>query len=159
MKNTIFRALIVCGLIAIVAAWALDLRDGDAHAGLDRSNPAADEILGESPVLVEIWFTQEVANEDLIVAVLGPDGSRVDNGDAAVDLCEASRMHVTVTLPAGLPDGEYIVQWQTLSAEDGETDSGSFQYSVDRGSATPVSDESSPAASPESSPVASPAAC
>ncbi len=142
-------AALFTALLITVGLIGLQLQRGEAHAGLDYSNPTADETLTTAPEFVEIFFTQEVSSDQLIVAVLGPDSTRIDNEDSHVDLCEASRKRVVVTLPGSLPDGEYIVQWETLSAEDGETDSGFFEFTLQSGAA-------SPAASPEVSPVASP---
>jgi hypothetical protein len=50
-----------------------------------------------------------------------------------------------------LPAGVYTVNWSSVSAEDGDPDSGSYTFTVAGGSATPVA---SPVASPESSPAA-----
>jgi copper transport protein len=161
------RILMICaGLILVMSVvLGLQTRTGEAHAGLDRSVPSPDELVTEAPTEVELYFTQELNPDGLIVAVLGgPDGPRVDLLDAAIDLCDPSRKRVTVSLPAELPDGEYLVQWQTLSNEDGETDAGAFTFTIAAGTASPVANPSgspvgSPEASPAGSPDASPAAC
>jgi methionine-rich copper-binding protein CopC len=149
-------ALATITLIALVLGLRASLSQGDAHAGLDTSNPAADATLTIAPEFVEIYFTQDVAPTDLIVAVLDPGGTRIDNQDAAIDTCRSDRKRVVVTLPADLPDGEYIVQWQTVSAEDGEMDTGSYEFVLQAAGASPVA---SAMASPDASPAGSPTAC
>lgn len=142
-------------ILIAVLLLIIESRSGSAHAGYDRSEPAADATITTSPEEVVVYFTQELQSDGTLVAVLGPDGSRIDLQDSAVDLCDASRKRVTVSLPENLPNGEYIVQWQTMSLEDAEADSGSFTFTLNAPAASP---EASPGASPEASPAASPSA-
>jgi hypothetical protein len=60
--------------------------------------------------------------------VFGPDEMQVDKGDARID--DDDRTHMLVSLREGLPAGVYTVRWWTLSAEDGDTDSGEFTFTV-----------------------------
>ncbi|MCC6945141.1 MAG: copper resistance protein CopC [Thermomicrobiales bacterium] len=124
-----------------------------AHADLDRSDPEAGSSVDRAPAQIEMWFSEELADGST-AQVLGPDGSRVDNDDAAIDLFDPDRKHLVVTLEAGLPAGEYTVEWTTVSGEDDDTHTGSFSFTVTVGAA-PVA---SPVASPQASPVASPEA-
>jgi len=107
-----------------------------------------------APTLVEIYFTQEIDSSGTVIRVFGPDGAQVDLGDTTLDLYDPYRKRVTVSLLPDLGPGSYRVEWTSLSAEDGESDSGSFSYSVAGASGSPVA---SPAASPAASPEASPA--
>lgn len=118
-----------------------------AHAELDRSLPEADAKLETAPARIEIWFTEEIA-EGSRIEVTDAAGAAVHEGDAELDLMDPDRKHLTVALKAGLPGGVYTVTWTSKSAEDGDEESGSFQFTV-TGSGTPV-------ASPVSSPAASP---
>ncbi|MCC6674530.1 MAG: copper resistance protein CopC [Thermomicrobiales bacterium] len=120
-----------------------------AHAGIDRSVPKADSTVTGSPAQVEIWFTQEVT-EDSKIEVAGASGAPATAGDSRLDLYDPDRKHMTVELLPNLPDGVYTVSWTSVSEEDGDTETGSFTFTIS-GSGTPV-------ASPVASPLASPAA-
>lgn len=135
-------------MVVVAATWVAattPARQVFAHAGYERSNPAPDSVIRATPATVDIWFTQDLfrragANT---ITVTGPGGESVAAGDAVID--PADRKHLSVTLPAGLPAGEYRVAWTSLSATDGDPADGAFSFKVD------------PAA-PESTPVQTPAA-
>lgn len=137
--KTIANLVIVAALVVVLPGV------GSAHAELDRSLPESDSIVDQAPAQVELWFTEELA-EGSTATVTGPDGARVDNGDAAIDLFDPERKHQVVTLMPDLPAGEYTVTWTSVSGEDDDTESGAFTFAV------------SPSATPVASPVASPAA-
>lgn len=120
-----------------------------AHAELDRSNPAADATVQGSPALVEIWFTEEIA-EGSTIEVANATGQAAVAGAAKLDLFDPDRKHLTVELEPNLPNGVYTVTWTSISAEDSDTESGTFTFTIE-GSGTPV-------ASPIASPIASPSA-
>jgi methionine-rich copper-binding protein CopC len=116
---------------------------GRAHAEYDRSEPPANAVIPAAPPEVHVWFSQELfrragANS---LAVFGPAGTPVDNGDARID--DDDRTHLRVSLPTGLPAGLYTVKWHTLSVEDGHEGSGEFSFTVDPNTS---SSETSPAA-------------
>ncbi len=142
----LFIATLLCTALAITA-------DASAHADLERSTPEAGSSLDLAPDQIDMWFSEELA-EGSTAQVLGPDGDRVDSDDATIDLYDPDRKHLVVSLNAGLPAGEYTVEWTTVSGEDDDTHTGSFTFTVTEG-AVPVA---SPVASPFASPVASPAA-
>ena len=119
-----------------------------AHAELDRSIPQANSTVNGAPELIEIWFTQEIAKGSTI-EVTDAAGANAHVGEAALDLIDPERKHLTVALKPGLPNGTYTVTWTSNSAEDGDEISDSFQFTVEN-SGTPVA---SPAASPVGSPV------
>ena len=144
----------------IIAAIALAPGQfGSAHAELERSEPEAGSTVTSVPTQVVSYYSQELDYSGTTMTVLGPSGERVDRGDAAVDLCDPNRKRLTVSLLPDLPNGEYTVQWTTLSLEDAEVHEGSFTFTVAVPSGTPgATPSATPAASPEASPAASPAA-
>lgn len=139
--------------IAIVAAMlvlgVLSAGRVSAHAELDRSNPEANATVKGSPAQIEIWFTEEIA-EGSKIEVANAAGDKATAGDAKLDLFDPDRKHLTVELKPNLPDGVYTVDWTSISAEDGDTESGTFTFAIE-GSGTPVA---SPVASPGASPAA-----
>lgn len=142
-----FKSL-VAFLVAV--AFALVAVGGvSAHAELDRSLPEANSTVAEAPGQVELWFTQEIA-EGSKIEVKDASGAIVHVGEAELDLMDPERKHLTIGLKAGLPGGVYTVTWTSTSAEDGDEESDSFEFTV-KNSGTPVA---SPVASPEGSPAA-----
>jgi methionine-rich copper-binding protein CopC len=118
-----------------------------AHAEPERAEPPINGRVATPPAKLEVWFSEEVDPSDILLTVRSTDGAIVDQGDTAVDLFDPERRHVTVSLKPGLPPGNYVVQWHTLSALDGDTADGFFSFFVEGGS--PVA---APAASPTSAP-------
>ncbi len=102
-----------------------------AHADYDRSLPAAGATIPRAPERVEIWFTQQLFRREgaNVIEVRDRSGARADTGDLVLD--ERDRTHLTVGLAPGLPPGSYAVSWQTLSAVDGDTARGSFDFTID----------------------------
>lgn len=126
-------AVLLISVIIIGGLLSLYPEVGQAHAEYKRSEPAADAVIAPSPPDVQVWFTQELFRREGAnsLAVFGPDGGQVDNGDARID--DDDRTHMIVSLPAGLPPGRYTVKWQTLSLEDGDDHSGEFAFTVGSG--------------------------
>lgn len=149
----------LAALVAIGLAFVLGAGQALAHAEPESAVPPIDGSVEVAPPVLEIVFGQELA-EGTTVEVYGPDGRAVHAAPAEIDLNDPDRKRVTVQLFGNLPAGVYTVNWTTVSAEDGDTASGSYTFTVTVGgsAAAPASPEASPAASPEASPVASPAA-
>jgi methionine-rich copper-binding protein CopC len=145
MKHKSFAAVIAAMLMLGIASTG----QVSAHAELDRSNPEAKATVKGSPKLVEIWFTEEIAEGSTIEVVDGA-GKSATAGEAKLDLFDPDRKHLTVELLPNLPNGAYTVNWTSISAEDGDTESDSFTFTIE-GSGTPVA---SPVASPAGSPAA-----
>lgn len=125
------------------------------HADYARSEPAADALLTEPPAQVKVWFTQELFRREgeNWLRVTGPEGTRVDVDDAAVD--DDDRTLLAVSLSPGLSDGAYRVEWRALSAEDGHPKEGEFAFQV---AANPAPTQSIPTDTPAPQPTVAPAA-
>ena len=116
----LFIALLLVSTGAIVAS---------AHAELKSANPAAGSTIGSLPAAMTLTFSEEVKPGAITVTVTGPDGARVDTGDAAVDLTNAERNTVTVSLYSGGP-GDYSVHWDSVSNLDGDEANGDYTFAV-----------------------------
>ncbi|KAA3660833.1 MAG: hypothetical protein DWQ04_18265 [Chloroflexi bacterium] len=101
----------------------------NAHAYLAESIPRNGELLREPPTQVVTYFTEELETSSTI-AVLDENGNQVDNGDGSVDLYDPEHKSMIVTLPENLPEGQYVVEWAVLSAEDGDPTDGAFLFSI-----------------------------
>lgn len=144
------RAAIMIALMVVGAVVLGPARSAFAHAEPDVTVPPIGATVDQAPAVLEITFSEEVTAETTI-DVVGPDGKSVVAAPAQLDLDDPDRKHVTVQLYGMLPAGVYTVNWSSVSAEDGDPDSGSYTFTVAGGAATPVA---SPVASPESSPMA-----
>ena len=115
---------------------ALAVTSVSAHALLLRSNPAANAVLDQAPVQVEIFFSEELEANLSSIRVFDSNNLAVDAGDVRVDPAEPTRM--TVSLHR-LPDGVYTVTWKVVSAIDGHQTVGTFPFAVGNANASAVS--------------------
>jgi methionine-rich copper-binding protein CopC len=120
------------GALALVLGVVLLTPAGRAaaHAAYDHSTPAKDEVVPAASQ-VDVYFKQDVFKVagQYYVRVFANDGTtQVSPGDGTVD--DSNRKHISAVLPAGLAQGRYIVNWHTVSDEDGEEDSGAFCFYV-----------------------------
>src|SRR3954469_7640274 len=108
----ILARLVLVGSLAasFVLGWMLT-PTAVAKAELERSEPADGATLEQAPASVELWFSEELVQERTWIVVIGPDGARVDLGDASIDPADPDHHHVTVSLRAALPAGPYIAHW------------------------------------------------
>jgi len=133
--------LLIC--VAVCLGWLT----ASAHARLEHSDPPAGAVIPAAPAEVHIWFTQELFRREgaNTMEVYGPDGEQVDNLDARID--DDDRTHMLVSLAADLPPEVYTVRYETLSADDGDSDSGEFSFTVDA-DAAPSTTEPAPTSAP-----------
>ena len=117
----------------LVAVLAIGLQSGSvsAHAVPERAYPEMNTAVPVMPALIEVWFSEEVNPEGTKLDVLKLDGTQVDLGNTTLDLQDPTRSLVTVGVHPGLDNGAYVVQWTSVSAIDGDTISGSYQFTVD----------------------------
>lgn len=146
MDRTCFslRAWLHALAMALVVAATLAPTVG-AHARLARAEPAADAVVAAAPATVKLWFTEELKTEGTTAEVVDAQGQRVDRGDAKVDLNDPDRKLVVVSLQSDLVHGTYTVRWASVSAEDGDTERGEFQFHIGQRSAPPPAPASAPA--------------
>jgi methionine-rich copper-binding protein CopC len=124
---SLYRASAVLGaLLGVLVLTSVAF----AHAAYERSTPTPGQVLTTPPTRVEIFTKQDMRRQAgaNVLTVADERGTRVDTNDVAIE--DANRRHMTVGLRPGLPAGRYVVSFQTLSDEDGETDKGSFAFYV-----------------------------
>lgn len=120
------------GIVALVALlWLVGVGSVSAHAVPEVAYPPIDQAVPVMPSTIEVWFSEEVKPEGTTLEVLKLDGTKVDLGNTTLDLQDPNRSHVTVGVHPGLDNGVYVVQWTSLSALDGDSVSGSYQFTVD----------------------------
>lgn len=135
--------LLTASAIALIAITVLVMPAGSAmaHAAYERSVPAQDEVVPESPETVEVYFSQEMRRSGGLPEVFVVNAAG-DTVSLESTLSDEDRTLVTVALPPALPNGRYTVIWHSLSDEDGEEANGAFHYYVGEG---PSDGEETPA--------------
>jgi copper transport protein len=119
------RSLWLLLLVMIASVWAA--RTVSAHALFVRSSPAANAVLVQPPVQVEIFFSEPLEEGLSEIRVFDSNNVSVDAGDVRVD--PSDPMRLTVTLHS-LSDGVYTVTWKAVSTIDGHQTTGSFPFAV-----------------------------
>ncbi len=130
MRRTHIHAI---AALAFMVSVALLIPAGRAfaHAAYDHSTPAKDEVVPTGPAQVDAYFKQKIFRQTgaFYLRVYADDNTtQVSQGDGALD--DVDRHHMSAALPAGLPNGRYIVHWATQSDEDGESDSGMYCFYI-----------------------------
>ena len=105
-----------------------------AHATPILYSPAASSVLPKAPAEIQIHFSERIEPRVSSITVLGPDGSRVDMADSAVDRADPRVFGVNLK-DAG--NGTYTVSWQVISADDGHFSKGAYVFSVGKRRASP----------------------
>jgi copper transport protein len=106
-----------------------------AHAMLESSTPAADSVLQQAPVSVNLVFNENVTLLPDSVRVFGPDGKQVDDG--SVTRARGSSATAEVGLGSDLPDGTYLVSYRVISADSHPVE-GAYTFVVGHPSRAPA---------------------
>jgi methionine-rich copper-binding protein CopC len=119
-------------LAVVIAGVALTATRAGAHARLDESTPGVGAVLEAAPTEVSITFTQDVQK---ISGTYGIDVFNESNAEVTTEdatLSDADRRMMRVPLPAGLPEGRYVVRYKNVSDEDGDPFEGAFPFYIGR---------------------------
>src|ERR1700758_4961244 len=85
---------IVLGLFCFSFVMSCQTKLVFAHATPIQYVPAASSLLSEAPSEVQIRFSERVEPRASSIVVLGPDGSRVDLANSAVDTTDRKTYRV-----------------------------------------------------------------
>ncbi len=133
--------LALAGLALALAAigWPLRATEVWAHAAYVESSPGFAETLDDRPDEISLRFSQELFRRDGANTITL---SRDAGGGAAwteiealgpLQINNADRKRMSVTVLVDLSPGRYRVSWTNLSAEDGDVDAGWFPFYIERG--------------------------
>ena len=117
-------------LLAVLAATLLSLvvaPGAVAHTSLTATTPANDAVLGTSPALVTLRFSEPVETAFGSVRVYDGEARRVDDGRTI----RPSPDELAVGVDRELPKGTYTVAWRVVSA-DAHPVHGAFVFHVGR---------------------------
>jgi copper resistance protein C len=126
-RKFMFTPLLVASVMGF-ALLAVGAGQAFAHARYDYSDPPAGSMVEAGPFVLKVWFTQELMKASTIV-VVDPAGAQVDIGDGRVDLDDPDRKVMLVSVPE-VPAGVYTINWVSVSAEDGDEESGTFTIGI-----------------------------
>ena len=98
-----------------------------AHARPESSTPAPDSTVKEAPTSVTIIFGEELKPDESNIRVFDSKGAEVSTGKATVDPNDLKKMAVEMK---GNDSEEYVVLWNSVSADDGDPAAGSFTFNV-----------------------------
>jgi methionine-rich copper-binding protein CopC len=100
-----------------------------AHAKVLSATPAIGSTIAKPPTSVSVQTAENMVPgpKSSNLFVYGPNGDLISQGNATIPLNSPREMSVPIK-----PDGTgvYVVQWKTVSAEDGDPDQGAFVFTV-----------------------------
>lgn len=124
------RRCLAAAILGLLMALLTPASPASAHAVLQRTEPAAASVLPQAPAQVTLAFSESVQLLNDKIQILGPDGSRADQGQPLV---------VSSSITIGLnsqAQGTYLVSYRVVSA-DSHPIAGSFSFSVGAPSTSP----------------------
>lgn len=111
-------------LLSILAALFLFIPNAAAHTYLDTTKPEDGEIVVEPLKSIALTYSGKI-EEGSTFKVIASNGEQVETN--SITLVDGV---LTGTFDNPLPNGDYIVQWNSIS-EDGHPLSGEFSFTVD----------------------------
>jgi len=144
-----FRRLWLAGVLALTSVMGLGVLFAgiaSAHSSYVSSDPAAGAVLATAPTQVTVHFLENVnpAGKNGVPSSLqvflkpelkntfhsDQDATLVSTGQTQFPLSDAKSMSIAMK---GAGNGIYEVYWHTVSADDGDPDSGVFFFGVGSG--------------------------
>jgi copper transport protein len=116
---------LVLAAVAGALLILLPAAPASAHAVLSQASPKQGEVLREAPAVVTLVFSESVQVVPGRTQVFGPDGKRINDGDA---VATARGMTIALRTP-DRPLGTYLVSYRIISA-DSHPVSGAYTFSV-----------------------------
>jgi methionine-rich copper-binding protein CopC len=114
-----------------------------AHAYYVSSDPKSGGVVTKAPTLVTVNFAENVNPQGSDIVIYDSTHKQVSTAPATVLTSKLKTMTVPMT---GDGDGIYLVEWHTVSADDGATDIGGFTFTVS--ASGKVDPSAGPAATP-----------
>jgi copper transport protein len=118
---------LVAAIIVITLASCF-IPQSFAHPVYVDSSPRAFQNVPSSPAEVNVFFSEPIELGYSTIRVLGPDGSTVDMNDP--HNVEGDTASIGVTLQPNLPEGQYTITTNVLSAVDGHVVEETFVFGV-----------------------------
>lgn len=130
------RVLLVAGCVALFVLGIFGI--AFAHAEIDHCTPGVGSTVTSAPSEIVCVMTEEIDPKQSTMSVTDASGAQVDKKDAHVDLNDADRKTLVVSLDTSMvKDGVYTVKWHTVTPDDNGVTDGTFQFTVGNAAATP----------------------
>ena len=107
-------------LVALFAAAALI----QAHAKIEKSEPAANSTIATVPTSVQMWFNEAPDLKVTKVELAGASG-KVELGPAH----SMGKNNIMAPIIGKMTNGKYTVNWQT-AGDDGHVEKGTFAFTL-----------------------------
>lgn len=117
IKKTLSGGLV---FVAILAAVALL----QAHAHVEKTEPAANSTITTAPTSVQMWFNEAPDLKVTKVELAGASG-KVELGPAH----SMGKNNVMAPIVGKMANGKYTVNWQT-AGDDGHVEKGTFTFTL-----------------------------
>jgi methionine-rich copper-binding protein CopC len=114
--------------IILPLIFVASLASLEAHAFLDRADPAVGSTVQMSPSEVRIRFTENIEPAVSSIQVFDASGKEVDKRDLHLDRSDHALLHISLP-PLGV--GTYKVTWRVVSVDTHVTN-GNFTFRVVR---------------------------
>ena len=118
------KPVIICILLMVVASSATV----EAHAFLQRAEPAVGGTVQSSPGQVRIWFSEKIEPALSTIQVFDASGKEVNRRDVGLDRSNHALLSISLQ---PLQPGTYKVVWRVVSVDTHVTN-GSFTFRVVR---------------------------
>ncbi len=135
---------LLAGMLAVLGALGVSLLwsgVASAHASFESADPAPGTVLSTAPTQVTVRFTEDIDPKGSRLAVYHTDAKNTYSFDQESKLVSpengtqyplSNAKAMTITMQDD-GTGIYAVVWTTVSADDGDTDSGVFFFGVGSG--------------------------
>jgi copper transport protein len=114
----VMRRLKIIFFAIVFCATAFFPASTQAHANIVESTPAANQVIAEAPATARLRFSEPLEASYSRVVLLSVEGGPVGTAPSRVD--PNDQYALLLDLPP-LPEGQYVLQWRTLSSADGHT--------------------------------------
>jgi copper transport protein len=127
------RAALVLGAVLFASLLPLATsRQAQAHAFLDKSDPAANAVLAKAPALVTLHFTEPIEQSSSSAKLYDQTGKEIPGTSFGFDPSDKNVIYLA--LPPVVSDGTYSVLFTNVSAADGHRVEGYIAFTVGNGS-------------------------
>jgi methionine-rich copper-binding protein CopC len=120
-------AALLTALLSALALFICTSHTALAHAEPVSSIPSPNQNLTGVPTSVTIVFSQHAKLAGSDISVYDRNGQVASIGPATVDKTDAKKMIVSMK---GADHQVYLVVWHTVSADDGDSAVGAFEFGV-----------------------------
>jgi copper transport protein len=113
--------------LSLLSVLAFSPDRAQAHANLVESTPAANEVVALAPATARLKFSEPLEASASRVVLLSADSGPVNTPLSRV--APDDQYVLLLDLPE-LPEGQYVLQWRTLSSADGHTLEGVVPFAI-----------------------------